>query len=266
MFRSRKRPSAFTLVELLVVIGIIALLISILLPALSKARKQANTVKCLANMKQFGNAILFYTNDWKGAMPYSGWGDFPGSGNLAGEPNPAPAGWKGWPDWLYDASSNVTPPHVTVFDSKDMKNGALYTYLGVDPLYRCPQDAGPWKNNQSQFLSSYIMSGCTNDFTGGKVYKISAFSPGSAIMWEIGTTTGGGVSNDAANFPYEAISARHNKGTSVLFIDGHCEVYNVDKYNAELDHGPSTLWCVPKSDSAVGGWTGTTNYNVPYQE
>ena len=94
-----RRRNAFTLVELLVVIGIIAILVALLLPALNRARQQAYSVQCLSNLKSIGQACFLYAAENKGFYPparvdsiesITGGGLFANPNDL-GQPNPAPS-------------------------------------------------------------------------------------------------------------------------------------------------------------------------------
>ncbi|MGB7157647.1 MAG: hypothetical protein WBD40_06250 [Tepidisphaeraceae bacterium] len=90
------------MVELLVVIGIIAILISLLLPALQAARRQANTVKCLAQMRNFGNAFMIYAVDNQGYFPMA-------FHNYPDAVNPAVVRNKRWHDFIGKYLNNGKP-------------------------------------------------------------------------------------------------------------------------------------------------------------
>lgn len=114
------RRKAFTLVELLVVIGIIALLISILLPALNRAREQAKMVQCLSNLRQIGQAMALHAADHKNRVPLAGdlW-DAPNTATPQGMHDSAQQLYSYWDDPTRPGKSTLAPLPF-----------ALATYLG----------------------------------------------------------------------------------------------------------------------------------------
>lgn len=91
-----RHQGAFTLVELLVVIGIIAILISVLLPALSKAREASNTVKCASNLRSIGQGIHLYVSENNGTLPAA----YMYEGQINGVED-ASKGYIHWSSYLY---------------------------------------------------------------------------------------------------------------------------------------------------------------------
>src|SRR5688572_27997365 len=82
----RSRAGAFTLVELLVVMGVIAVLIGLLLPVISKAREHSKRTKCIANMRSIGHALFGYANTYRDRLPNGNprgvWIDYDGSNRV----------------------------------------------------------------------------------------------------------------------------------------------------------------------------------------
>ncbi|MBI9016781.1 MAG: type II secretion system protein [Phycisphaerae bacterium] len=135
------KKKAFTLIELLVVISIIALLVSILMPALSKAREQAKRTVCMTRMKQLVTCWQMYAMDNNDNMPGS-WSNNRQGVSMFGDESD----WA-WAPWKLDGSGPVLPlatakllPMFSKEREEGIRRGSLFKYIQDPELVHCPSD------------------------------------------------------------------------------------------------------------------------------
>ena len=268
---SPRRLTGFTLVELLVVIGIIALLISILLPALNKARESARQVKCLSNMQQIAKAVMMFADANKGKMPTAAGTGTPltinSSGNfVAPATNPptkddlqSTSNWIAWrrtKDAVIDLTAtspldmNITYSSLTKYlggklvDTTGDSYSANNASRNLEELFRCPSDvletrpktAKDNNGNRGAYRYSYSYN---RQWSGDWINTTAKMTQGVR-----GEECSNGVTTSTSLFTGKIGSIR-KAGDKILLV---CE----DEQTLDDD-----LWT---TDGISGGYNSTTNW------
>jgi prepilin-type processing-associated H-X9-DG protein/prepilin-type N-terminal cleavage/methylation domain-containing protein len=178
--RNRK---AFTLVELLVVIGIIALLISILLPALNRARGQAKQVVCESQLRQIGGAMMMHANEHRNHFPlagqlYAGLGGHPADATASEVGDWKKVNYTYFLDPLYPNKTYIAPlpfalaPYLGY--TKQMSTTQDYESSVVFRIFTCPSNVDEIQTGtiqKSRFMASY-----SSGYSGPLLQSSYAFS------------------------------------------------------------------------------------------
>ena len=223
-----EKSRGFTLIELLVVIAIIALLMGILIPALSRAREQGRRAACLHSLRGLVLAWVMYVDDNDGRL-------------VRGQ-----AGDNGWVKFL-----GTLPNERPIEEQLDaIKDGLLFEYTKMAKLYRCPVAE---RNEMRTYSTVHSMNGLK--FTGsGQVYKrLSEIKrPGERLVflddygedwdacWAIWYTQPSW---------WNPIPMRHHKGTTLAFADGHCDSWGW-RDQRTIDYG-NEPWAVSESGAGI---------------
>lgn len=226
----RTKRAAFTLVELLVVIGIGAVLISTLMPALSQARRQANALICESNLRQWGMATRMYAEGNDGFLPRRGQGTQPTT-NIT---RPS--------DWF-----NALPPVLKMTSFDDLVTANQMSRPADHTIWSCPEatDARQqyfWSYGMNMWLSTWNAPNPDRMFNVGPPNTMVLFADGPGNYCSV-------LPSNAAYTPV----ARHNGRVNLCFLDGHVASLPGEYVGCGvgIPARPDIRWIVPNSV-----WTG----------